>query len=315
MGGAVEISDVEVFLAVAAQLHCGRAAEQLGIGQPRVSQVVQRLERQLGGRLAERTSRRVTLTPLGERFRDTVPGPLHALQTALLDLRVAAAGIGPVLDLGVIGHSSAGRPVLDEVLAAFAVAHPGCQVHVVEVPLTDPLGGLRRGEVQALCLRQPVHEPDLRAGPTLSEESRVLLVARSSPLAARDGVSWEELGDHAVADVPHLPHGLAQELLPRWTPLGRPVVRGPVVRSMTELLGAVASGSIVHPTARSGSQYRSHPAVVAVPIVDAPPLRSGLVVRSRATGPAALALLEVAARVVAARREADHPTGAADGGG
>lgn len=304
MSADVEIADIRVFLALCTHLHFGRTAEHLGISQPRVTQVVKRLERHVGGRLADRTSRTVALTPLGERFRDAVSGPLETLQAALASVSTAANGIGPVFELGLVGQSSAGGPRLHEIIAKFTAAHPACQVRLVEVPLTDLLGPLRRGEVAAMCLRLPFQELDLRVGPVLSEEPRVLLVARDSPLASRVSVLWEELGDHAVADVPDLPDSLVDELLPRRTPMGRPVSRGPLIRNMTELLAAVANGDIVHPTSRSGPHYRSHPQVIAVPVQDGSVLRTALVVRAQGTPASADAFLQTAARVLASQPRA-----------
>ncbi len=65
----MELTAIEVFLKVAAELHFGRAAEQLNLSQPRVSRIIHRLENDVGGPLFERSSRRVLLTPLGARLR------------------------------------------------------------------------------------------------------------------------------------------------------------------------------------------------------------------------------------------------------
>ena len=65
---SLELRDIRVFLAVAEELHFGRAAERVGLTSSRVSQTVRLLETRVGGRLFERTSRRVKLTPLGEQF-------------------------------------------------------------------------------------------------------------------------------------------------------------------------------------------------------------------------------------------------------
>jgi DNA-binding transcriptional LysR family regulator len=64
----MDMQQVEAFLAVADELHFGRAAEQLVLSRPRVSRLIASLEREVGGTLFDRTSRRVRLTPLGARF-------------------------------------------------------------------------------------------------------------------------------------------------------------------------------------------------------------------------------------------------------
>jgi DNA-binding transcriptional LysR family regulator len=62
------MAHVQAFLALAEELHFGRAAELLHVSQPRVSRLIAALERQVGGKLFERTSRKVTITPLGQQL-------------------------------------------------------------------------------------------------------------------------------------------------------------------------------------------------------------------------------------------------------
>ena len=65
----VELRELHVFLTTAEELHFGRAADRLQINPSRVSQVIRQLEDKVGGRLFERTSRRVALTPWGSGWR------------------------------------------------------------------------------------------------------------------------------------------------------------------------------------------------------------------------------------------------------
>src|ERR671917_1037024 len=65
---AVELRQLQAFVAVATQLHFGRAAEQLNIGQPTLTELVQRLERELGTPLLRRSTRPIHLTEAGSEF-------------------------------------------------------------------------------------------------------------------------------------------------------------------------------------------------------------------------------------------------------
>ena len=67
-GLAVDMAQAEAFFALAEDLHFGHAADKLHVSQPRISRLIAALEREVGGKLFEQTSRRVTLTPLVEQF-------------------------------------------------------------------------------------------------------------------------------------------------------------------------------------------------------------------------------------------------------
>jgi DNA-binding transcriptional LysR family regulator len=71
----VELREIRTFLVLAEELHFGRTAERLRVTPSRVSQTIRTLERRVGGRLFDRTSRSVRLTPVGEQFCAAVAQP------------------------------------------------------------------------------------------------------------------------------------------------------------------------------------------------------------------------------------------------
>lgn len=113
----------------------------------------------------------------------------------------------------------------------------------------------------------------------------------------------EALGDCTVANAPRLHSELLTDVLPSHTPAGRLISRGPRADNMSEVL---AAGQIVHPAARANLRQRRHPDVVSVPISDAPPTRTGLVVCSTEPSDAACAFVAVA-RLVLARHDRHAP--------
>jgi DNA-binding transcriptional LysR family regulator len=108
----VELRDIEIFLVLAEELHFGRTAARLRVSQARVSQAIRKQERRIGTPLFERTSRRVTLTPAGQRLRSDLQQAYDLIHNGLT--RAAAGGVRGVVRLGVMGAlGNEMRPVID----------------------------------------------------------------------------------------------------------------------------------------------------------------------------------------------------------
>ena len=298
----VELREVRIFLVLSEELHFAHAAQRLGLTQSRVSQVLRELERKLGGQLLSRTSRRVTLTPMGEQLLADAE-PLYAqLSTVLERTETGNHSLVGQLRLGLLGANSSG-PRLDEVIKTFERRHPQTELLVSEVFFTDPLGSLRRGEIDMLATRLPLRQADLVVGPVLAHEPRVLAVADEHPLAQRAQVSLEDIAAYEVAPITDTPKELIDTVVPRRTPSGRPIrrlARRP--NTPHEVTALVARGRIVHPTVPSFAKYYGQPGITYVPIVDMPPVKTGLVWTRRSSNPRLRAFIRVAREVVAAKR-------------
>lgn len=291
---SIELRELRVFLAVAEELHFGRAADRLHMNRSRVSQIVAELEAKVGGRLFERTSRRVTLTRLGAGMLDQV-APAHAQLVAALHESCRLAGLEPGR-LRVGFTATTAGPALSRVIDAFAALHPGCEVSYAEVSMADPYFGLRRGEIDVLCNWLILDEADLVSGPRIDYRRRVLAVGRCHRLAAESAVSIEDLGEELAyaTSAPSFPVALQEALLPRCTPSGRPIRRfSSGSHSLTEFLPLVASGQVVHATVE-GVPLLSRDDVVLIPIVDLPPMPLGLIWSAAAESQEIRALAEVA---------------------
>src|SRR5829696_2625778 len=105
MWSSVGLREIRAFLTLAEELHYGRTAERLGLTPSRVSQMIRALEQRVGGRLFDRTSRRVCLTPLGDQFLQRAAPPYEQLRRALLDVHEAATGIAGALRIGMYARS------------------------------------------------------------------------------------------------------------------------------------------------------------------------------------------------------------------
>ena len=112
----MELQQVRAFLAVAEELHFGRAAERLGIAQPPLSRAIRQFEQELGADLFHRTTRHVSLAPAGEALLGPARELLEAAETAQRSVTMASAGdVGRVrLGLGTLSsHRVASRLVAE----------------------------------------------------------------------------------------------------------------------------------------------------------------------------------------------------------
>jgi len=303
--GVVELRELRVFLTLAEELHFGRSGELLGLSPSRVSQTLRELERKLGGQLFHRTSRRVTLTPFGERFLDDARPAYQELAAVLERARISNNRLEGTLRLGLL-FPTAGGPHLTAIIEAFEERHPSCEVEIREMMLDDPLGPLRRGEIDLMATCLPIDRPDIVVGPSLSCEPRVLQVARDHPLAQCDQVSIEDIADYHVIPLSGFPAETIEAVIPRITPAGLPIRRRPLRRTPRtpfEVEALVARGVVVHPTVPSYADYFRHPDIVHMPIHDMPIVFTGLVWLHRASNPRLHEFVRVARDVLETRQQ------------
>jgi DNA-binding transcriptional LysR family regulator len=295
----VELREIRVFLALAEELHFARAAERVQLSPSRVSQTLRQLEAKVGGKLLSRTSRRVALTELGERFLAEVRAPYDELAGALERTARANESLDGALRLGMLAANSGG-PHFTAIVEAFERLHPQCEVQVSEVFFADPLGPLRRSEIDAMTARLPVEAPDLAVGLILAREPRVLAVGSEHPLADRERISIEDIAPYPVAPITDSPREMVDAAIPRVTPTGRRIRRlSRRPKTPHELTALVARGKIVHPTVPSFAEFFGQPTIKYIPIDDLPAAKSGLLWRRRDPNPRLREFVRVARKVLA----------------
>ena len=273
----MNLAEIEVFLSLAAELHFGRTADLLNLSQPRVSRMIRSLEGQVGGALFDRTSRRVSLTPLGIQLRDGLQTPYAQLRAGFNGVRAAARQITGSLRIGVT-VTTASVAALD-LIRAFQEHSPQCPINLLDVNFYNPYRALRNNRIDILINWLVLDEQDLVKGPIVEHRPRVLAVASTHPLAKRSSVSIEEVADYDVLKVlPPFPSAMLDAIVPPFTPSGRPLKRTHAVRAASEILTLVALGRIVHPTVASVPLFERDD-VVLVPIHDMLPLPLGLIWR------------------------------------
>lgn len=293
----VELREIRTFLVLAEELHFGRTADRLHLTPSRVSQTIRTLEGRVGGRLFERTSRSVRLTPAGEQLRDAAAEPFRRLHEAVQATRHATAAVAGTLRIGMYTESLGGSHLL-AIVEAFEAAHPGAIVTLASLGLDrNYLDVLRAGEVDILATRLPISDPDIAIGPVLTEEQRLLLLNTTDPLAQRPSVTLEDFADRVVSDAPAFPREMMDALIPPVTPSGRRYRRR-VNRSIEDMLLSIAAGKQVHPTVPSFLNHHIHPGVTGVPISDLPPSQTALAWVAANAAPKVAAFARIAATVL-----------------
>lgn len=188
----IEVRQARYFLAVAENLHFGRAAEQLRMSQPPLSQAILQLERQLGVRLFDRSERRVRLTETGRAFaeecRKLVAAARHAHEVAAQ----AEAGLVGTLRIGVV-TSALSEPLLGT-LSAFRAARPRVDVHLTEVDTGEGQEAVVRHEIDVAVIRPSAPVRGLRVLPWRHDQF-VLALPEGHPRAGAGPVGLAGFAD------------------------------------------------------------------------------------------------------------------------
>jgi DNA-binding transcriptional LysR family regulator len=194
-----ELRQLRHFVAVAEQLHFGRAAAALHMSQPPLSRSIQDLERRLGATLLSRTRRKVELTPEGARFLEEAKRVLAQLERAVLEVGSMAAGAGGRLRLGFVSLADYG--VLPELLKAYKAARPGVALALREMLSPEQASALAAGELDFGLLLPPV-VGDFEHLVVQRERFVAALPSRHRLARVRGRVSMRELVDEAFVMAP-----------------------------------------------------------------------------------------------------------------
>lgn len=202
----MELRQLEAFVAVAAELHFGRAARQLHIGQPTLSELIRRLERELGTPLFTRTTRRVTLTGAGSELLGRAKVILDDLSAASAAVRRIAAGEAGTVRVGIAPPVA---PVLGPYLRdALAAQAPDIVLDMQRMWLPPLMSAIANGTIDAITIGL-IPDPDGITGEVFCAEPLLVGLRPDHRLAGRDSVALADLAH----DVLGAPSGV---LFPAW---------------------------------------------------------------------------------------------------
>jgi DNA-binding transcriptional LysR family regulator len=256
----MELRTLRYFVAVAEELHFGRAAARLHMTQPPLSRAIKQLETDVGAVLLRRSASGVTLTPAGAALLEEARTLLDQADQARV--RVAAAAGAATITVGTLSDSSDRGAT--RLAAAYRRRHPAVEVRIRETDLTDPTCGLRAGLVDVALTRGPFDETGLTVRELRADPVGAVLRA-DDPLARQERL---KLADLAGRRWFQFPDGTDPIWRSYWN--GGAPRQGPVVRAVQECLQAVLWNGTV------GISPLGHdpPAeLTVVPLIDMAPSR------------------------------------------
>lgn len=237
----IELRHLRYFIAVAEELHFGRAAQRLHISQPPLSQQIMQLEAETGAQLFNRTNRSVQLTPAGAQFLQDARAIL--LQVEQATQRAARLHRGEEGELRIGFTSSAAFiGVMSDALYVFRQRWPNVHVQMQEINTHQQLAPLHEGKLDLGVMRNTPLPADLHHQ-LLLREPLCAVVHKAHPLATAGRITLQALArEPFVFFDPQVGTALYSEildLLQRYQI--RPYITQEVGEAMT-ILGLVATG-------------------------------------------------------------------------
>lgn len=196
----MELRHLRYFVAVAEECHFGRAAARLHMAQPPLSQQIRQLESELGVELLHRTTRRVGLTPAGERYLDRAREVLAAVDQAGREATQVASGEVGRVAIGFVG--SATYALLPGLARDLREWLPEMEFEFKgEMLSPDQALELERGTIDVALMRTPIQAEGL-AMRTLQREPLVLAVPQAHRLAVAESVRIADLRTEPLVTYP-----------------------------------------------------------------------------------------------------------------
>ena len=191
----VELRHLRYFLAVAQELHFGRAAEKLQIAQPPLSQQIRQLERTLGVQLFERNYHTVTLTNAGQVFLEEAQRVLEQMEYALSRVQNAQLGLAGWLDIGYIQSTNTTTTLMSDILTIYRQRFPAVEMRLREVIIQDQLQAIQAQQIQVGFVICPPTIPDELDSVVIEHIPLVAAFAQNHSFASQASVSIHSLSN------------------------------------------------------------------------------------------------------------------------
>ncbi|WP_152398586.1 LysR family transcriptional regulator [Paenibacillus cellulositrophicus] len=266
---------LEYFLAVCEELHFTKAAVQLGISQPTLSQQIRLLEERVGMPLFQRIGKRNYLTEAGQTLKEHALNIFHELEQAQSEINELKG-----MQRGRLTIGCSGNHLLTRTLISFHQKQPGISISVVELATEETRAGLLANKLDLGVVFLPLEDEQLVSKELYTEEL-CLAVAKQHPLAAAATVKLDQLTEVPLILFPE--KFLVRQMVDSYSAQAgvqlQPAFELSTMDSMLQMV-RLGVGATILP--RSYLLQGSDPSIRTVPIVDPVPQKKvGIVYRKQ----------------------------------
>jgi DNA-binding transcriptional LysR family regulator len=266
----VDVGQLRAFLAVAEELHFGRAAERLHMAQPPLSRTIQQLEKELGTRLFDRNTRSVRLTTSGQALVPSARSVLDSIRNAEAAVRAADQG-----DVGSVRIAFAGVStyrLVARLARAVRSKRPGIQLELSSQNFAQPvMKKLLRGDTDIALGRWDITPAEVSSRVVMTD-SLVIAMPDTHGLAGSRTISIDKLADEPFVSLPPYEGSVMPDRLRRLARasgfVADVVQIAPDTQAALALVGAEVG---CHLTLSSVARNVSDPHVVFVPLDESSP--------------------------------------------
>ena len=266
----MDVEQLRSFLAVADELHFGRAAERLHVAQPPLSRTIKQLERELGTRLFDRNTRSVRLTSSGQALMDPAQEVLDALRRAETAVRSADHGEVGTVRIAFAGVST--HRLVARLARVVRSQRPGIQLELSSQNFAQPaMKRLLAGETDLALGRWDVVPAEISAQ-VVMPDSLVLAVPDTHPLAGARRLSIGQLASEGFVSLPPHEGSVLPDRLRRLAHANGFVADVVQVAPDTQTALALVSAEVgCHLTRASVAENVTDPHVVFIPLNESTP--------------------------------------------
>ncbi len=198
----MEIKRLRYFVAVAEELHFGRAAERLEMAQPPLSRQIAQLERDLGVQLFDRSRSQIRLTPAGDVMLERARDIIERLESTYREVSLIGQGSAGRLRIAFVGSASHG--VLPTLIKSYRSHYPNVDLALSAMNNAELERAVIQREIDIAVARPSLDIEELRTL-TLHQEPLMLAIPDNSRLNAVQNIALKDLGDETFVLYPRRP--------------------------------------------------------------------------------------------------------------